>query len=48
VQSLEDKPDFVGTGAFDQSEDEKDNFDCLSPEEIIQTQKRLFKKYLKC
>jgi len=44
VQSLEDKPDFVGTGAFDQSEDEKDNFDCLSPEEIIQTQKKVIQE----
>jgi len=46
VQSLEDNEnDYMGVFAFDQSEEEKDiigpNFACLSPEEIIQTQKKL-------
>lgn len=51
VQSLENNEDennpiyIMGDFKFDQSEEEKDslgpNFSCLSPEEIIQTQKKL-------
>jgi len=49
VQSIEDNEnDYMGVFAFDQSEEEKDslgpNFSCLSPEEIIQTQKRLIQE----
>jgi len=49
VQSIEDNVnDYMGVYAFDQSEEEKDimgpNFACLSPEEIIQTQKKLIQE----
>jgi len=46
VQSLDEdnENDYMGVYAFDQSEEEKDilgpNFSCLTPEEIIQTQKK--------
>jgi len=49
VQSIEDNEnDYIGVFTFDQSEEEKDslgpNFACLSPEEIIQTQKKLIQE----